>query len=204
MMPWWAQEATDPPHYGIQVVPGVAPVEPITLEDAKLYLRVTVSDEDADISRLITAARLFCEHRIGHAIAQQTVDIYVDRVDPSTWIPLPVAPVASVTSVKTTDTANVQTTIDPAMYLVDLASDPARIGLPYGGTWPSSLRAFQGMVIRLVVGYTLPPEDLVQAIRVLLGHYYENRNAVESGHILTTLPLGVTDLLAPYELVQIP
>lgn len=190
-----------PPHVGVQVVPG-AIVEPITLDDAKRFLRVTVSDEDADISRLISAARLFCEHRIGHAIASQTCDIYYDQVDPAAWIPLPVAPVASVTSVKITDTANVQTTINPALYLVDLASDPARVGLPFGGTWPPS-RAFQGLVIRLVVGYPVPPEDLVQAMRILLGHYYENRLAVEN-HAWTTLPLGVAELLAPYELIHIP
>jgi hypothetical protein len=38
----------------------------------------------------------------------------------------------------------------------------------------------------------------LQAIRILAGHFYENRQAVLVGTIATELPIGVHALLAPY------
>lgn len=201
---WWGDGSTEPPHYGVSVVPDGALVEPITLEDAKLFLRVTVADEDAFISQCITAARIFCENRIGRAIALHTVDVFYDRLDPTGWITLPFGNVAAVTSIKTTDVAGLQSTINPSLYLVDVASEPARIGLPTGQTWPTGLRSFQAVAIRLSLGYTQAPEDLLQALRLLIGHYYEDRAAaLPASRIGTVLPLGVDDHLAPYEQVRL-
>lgn len=205
--PFWAQGAglrgRGAPHCGVQFVLDGTPTEPVTLEETKLFLRVTVPDEDDFIGRCITAARVFCENRIGRAIASHVCDVFYDQINPYAWITLPFSGVREVTSVQTTDVNGVQTLVDPSLYLVDLASDPARIGLPTGQCWPMSLRAFQAVAVRLVLGYVQAPEDLVQAIRLLVGHYYEDRGALLTGQQTAVLPLGVDDHLAPYEQVRV-
>lgn len=47
--------------------------EPITLSDAKSYLRVDFSDDDATIAALITRARSYAETVTGRAIATQQI-----------------------------------------------------------------------------------------------------------------------------------
>lgn len=203
--PFWAHRARrGSAHQSVQFIDDGPPVEPMTLAEAKLHLRVHTdqADEDPLIERYITSARTYCENRLQRILAQRTCDVFLDSLLPYHVITLPVGPVVEVTSIKTTDTEGVQTTVDPALYLVDLASVPARIGLPSGQAWPMNLRAFQSVVIRLVVGYVQPAEDIVQAMRLLIGHYNEKRMAVQP----TTeeaLKLGVEDHLAPYEEVQV-
>jgi uncharacterized phiE125 gp8 family phage protein len=207
--PFWAYDRrwqlgrTVPTHVGVTFDPSAVITEPLTVDAAKLYLRVSQPDEDAVIADLITAARVFCEKRTGRPIARQDCDVIYDRIAMGQWITLPYAPVSAVVQIEATDIVGVATVLDPSAYLVDLASEPARVGLPTAGFWPMSLRAFQAIAIRLTVGYVVPPADLVQAMRLLLGNFYENREAVQSGHIIATLPLGVEDILAPYELVSV-
>jgi len=219
--PFWAQGygrffsgRSEPVHVGVQFLDTAAPVEPITLDEAKAWLRVTIADaddilshlEDDVIARLISAARTSCETRTHRPIVAHVCDVFFDRLPPGGWITLPFAPVTAVTSVTITDVTGVPTVVDPTTYLVDLASEPPRLGLPTFGLWqPVAMRAFQAVAIRLTLGYTHPPEDLLQAMRLLLGHYYENRVAVQPGvRNDAVMPLGVAELLAPYELVMVP
>lgn len=212
--PFWAQgrarwlQRDGAAHVAMQFVleePPVPVVEPITLEDAKLYLRVTVPDEDAVIARLITAARVFCERRTSRPFVRQVADVFYDSLGMTQWITLPVAPVQAVTSVTITDLSGVATVVDPATYRVDLASEPPRIGLPTMGFWPWPQQGFQGVAIRVVLGYPVLPDDLAQAVYLLVGHYYENRDAIQATTRIRDIPLpfGVEELLASYELVMV-
>lgn len=48
-------------------------LEPITLQEAKLHLRVDSADEDTLIDSLISAARSYCEDEMGVQISATTV-----------------------------------------------------------------------------------------------------------------------------------
>jgi uncharacterized phiE125 gp8 family phage protein len=70
--------------------------------------------------------------------------------------------------------------------------------------WPWPQQRFQGVAIRVVLGYTVLPADLAQAMYLLIGHYYENRVPTQVGaRNDAVLPFGVDELLAPYELVRV-
>ncbi len=53
-------------------------VEPIALADAKQHLRVISTDQDAIISRLIVAARRWCEAKLKQSLVTQTWKLYLD------------------------------------------------------------------------------------------------------------------------------
>jgi uncharacterized phiE125 gp8 family phage protein len=266
---------TEPIHLASKLVTPPT-IEPITLAQAKAFLRVDVSDDDAQIVVFLAAARAVVEQETGRALQTQTWDHFFDAL-PALRRPLelPWAPLQSVTSIKSTDTAGVQTTLDAANYLVDPSSEPGRIGLADAGNWPSDIRLFQPLVVRSVHGYvgtaltvtltsaagvatatasgghgyhsgdvvthagatqtpyngtvditvtgtttytflvtgapaspatgtitatpTGVPTALLQAMYLLLGHFYENRQAVDVAvKADAALPLGVAALLAPY------
>ena len=55
--------------------------EPITLAEAKAYLRVDSSGDDALITSLIVSARKLCEEHMQRAIMSQTLQLFLDNLD---------------------------------------------------------------------------------------------------------------------------
>lgn len=87
-------------------------VEPVTVAEARAHLYVGHSDDDAIIGAFIAAAREDCEHRTQRALVTQTWERTLDGFPAA--ISLPMAPLASVTSVKYIDgDGNEQTLCSP-------------------------------------------------------------------------------------------
>lgn len=172
--------------------------EPLTLVEAKLHLRVDVADDDTLIAALITAARQYCEGVLWRALMPQTWELYLDEW-PCEEIELPKPPLQSVTSVKYTNSIGATTTMDAGDYTVDTASEPGRVVLNYGELWPTvTLATANPIAIRYVCGYADAahvPETVKAAMKLLIGHLYENREAVVAGLIVTSVPLAVESLL---------
>lgn len=88
-----------------------------------------------------------------------------------------------------------------ARLIIDTASEPVRISLGYGARWPSiTLQPVAAIKIRFTAGYgdsgDAVPLRAKQAIYMLTGHYWENREAVAArGHIPQEMPMGVRALL---------
>lgn len=172
--------------------------EPVTLAEAKLHLRVDHSDEDALVSRLIVAARRWCEDFHGRAWIARTVRLKLERF-PVAAITLPFPPIQSVTSIQYTRSDGTAVVIAPAAYRV-LTGEPAQV-LPVNG-WPAdSLAPGLPVVVEYQAGYgdaTAVPEDAKAALLLILGSLYENRSD-EGLDRLTRyrLELGAQALLRP-------
>ena len=93
-------------------------VEPVTLTEAKLQCRVDVADDDALITRLISAARSRAEQITQRSIAEQSLTLYLDEF-PTDAIELLKGPVNTITSVKYYNDAGVLTTITSTNYALD-------------------------------------------------------------------------------------
>lgn len=146
----------------------VTPVatEPVSLAEARLQLRMTADDTTADdalIEALITAAREFAEHYTGRALAPQTLEMALDEF-PADGIDLDMPPVATITSVKYTDTAGVEQTVSSADYSLSLYGDSRRLSLAYGAEWPDTQDIADAVRIRYVTGYTTIPKAVKAAI----------------------------------------
>jgi uncharacterized phiE125 gp8 family phage protein len=133
--------------------------------------------EDSLVASLITAARIYGEKYTGRGFATQTVIAYLDDFPSEDYIELPKAPLQSVTSVKYKDTAGTETTMTvTTQYIVDSDRQVGRIVLPYGVTWPTAtLYTVNPISITYVAGYTSLPQPLKQAMLLMIGNWYENR-----------------------------
>jgi len=102
--------------------------------------------------------------------------------------------------IKYYDTDDTEYFLDGSYYSVDDKDQYApKVYLRYGQSWPSTtLRPYNGVCITFTCGYgdaSAVPENLIEAMMLLIGHYYENREAVITGQPAAELPLGVERLL---------
>lgn len=177
-------------------------VEPVSLAEAKAHLRVDVTDDDTLITAMIQAAREYIEDATGRALINQTWRLSLNAWPEVDYIELPRPPLASVTSVAYTGSDGTAYTFSTGYYDVDTDSEPGRVALEYGDDWPSTtLAAVNPIQITYVAGYGATsasvPEFLRQAILLLLGHWYENREGVIVGQGYTPLsvPFSVQSLV---------
>lgn len=192
----------------LRLITGPA-AEPVLLSEAKHHLRVDISTDDTYIEALIKVARETCETITRRALMTQTWDLVLDEFPEQDWISLPIPPLQSVTSISYTTEAGVTSTVSSSTYIIDTYSEPGRLRLKSGYAWPGdTLRELAGVTIRFVAGYGLTrtsvPESIRQAMLLLMGHYYENREQVVIGQGISIqkLPQGFESLLWPYRLVS--
>ena len=179
-------------------VTGAPGLEPVTLAEMKLHLRATEDTTDNDlITSLIIAARQWCEGYQNRAYISQTITLKSDRFPKVFYIPRPL--LISVTSIKYIDTAGVEQTLSTDVYDTDIYSQPGRIGLKYGQSWPAIRGDINSVEIIYKAGYGEAtadvPDGIKAAIKLLAAHLYVNRIAVCDSS-MTEVPLAVRSLLA--------
>lgn len=177
--------------------------EPVSLADAKNHLRVDddVTEDDALIAGLVTAAREEFENQADRTLFTTTYRLVLDAWPSSYIITLPRPPLVSVTSIVYTDDEDNATTLSSSDYIVDVDAWPGRIVLRSSASWPSvTLREAGGIVITYVAGYASTsnvPQRHKQAILMLVGHWYENREAVAtSGAVPKSYPMAWDAIVA--------
>lgn len=179
--------------------------EPVTLGEAKSHVRVDTADDDALINGLIRAAREYCEDFQGRSYLEQTWQLWLDAWPEGNEIILPRPPLKSVTHVKYYGADGTEYTLPATDYIVDTVSEPGRIVLGYGKTWPSiTLRLANAIVVEYVAGRAAVgevPQRVKQAMQLLVGHWYEHREAVLTGSISKEIELSVHALLWPDRVV---
>lgn len=163
----------------LRLITGPA-TEPVSSTEAKLHLKVDGSTDDTLIAALITAARMLCEAFQGRGYITQTWELTLDAF-PESPFELPVAPLASVTSIKYKDKDGNETTMAASDYVLDLSSEPGRVALADGVSWPSvDLYPVGAVKIRYTVGAASAaavPQNVKQAILLTVGDWYEDRQA---------------------------
>lgn len=165
----------------LSLVQTVAPTaEPLTLAEVKRYLRVDGTDDDVVIEALMVAAREEVETWTGLTLLTTTYALRLDDFPASGIIALPRAPLQSVTSVAYLDDSAVSQTLATTQYVANTYSMPGRVELAYSGTWPSTYAQYNAVTITFVAGFTHAtlPERARMAMKLLIGSYYEQREAM--------------------------
>lgn len=159
--------------------------------------------DDTYLTSLITVARRWCEDYQNRACITQTWDLYLDEFPAEDYIEVPMPPLASVTTLKYKDTAGTLQTWAATNYVVDTMSEPGRIALAYGVSWPSTYDEIQAVQIRFVCGAATVDMRVKQALLLLVGHWYANREAVLTGSISKQLEFAVNAMLDQERIIPI-
>jgi hypothetical protein len=190
--------------------------EPVSLADVKTFLRIDGTNDDAILTMLIASARRSAEEYTKRAFITQTWKLVMDRfaevdIDPPAGyynaptpflvngtqsIQLSRQPIQSITSVKTTNTGNAQTTVNTNVYTLDIAT--GRILLNEGYSWPSDLRARSSVEITFVAGYgatAAVPDPLKQGIMQHVAASYTNK-------VCADIPAGSKSLYDGFRLPE--
>ena len=172
----------------------------LSIADAKTHLRVTHSDDDGYIDNLVSAATTYIETVTGKQLINATYTYKLSGFPYDRELVLPVAPLQSVSSVQYEDSNGSTQTLSSSNYDVDADSEEPRIVLVPTEYWPTTeANRHHAVTVTFIAGYGSAasdiPEDAVHACRLLVTHWYENREAVVDGRKPETLPFGVDPLL---------
>ena len=191
--------------YGKLVLKTAPTTTVISLAEAKAFLRID-SDYDDDntyITSLINVATQVVEEFTRRRLMTQTYNLFYDEFPP--YIDLQVGDVASVTHIKYYDADNTLQTLAASNYDVDTKVRPGRIYESENGDFPNTYERPNAVEVEFIVGGTASdvPAPIVQAIYIIVGRYYENRQDVVMGTQVNELPLMVDHLLTPYRLLEL-
>lgn len=180
--------------------------EPVTIEDARWHLRLDdsldaseIAQEDAYLQSLITTARQWCEKYTGRPIAVQTMEETFSAFPITYYLALHQKPILSIVSVIYTDTDNVSTTFAASNYIADL--EAGCVVLKPDIAWPYFEKyRVEPIKVRYTAGFATVPETIKQAILLLVGHWYENREASIVGQASAQIQFSVKAILDQYRI----
>lgn len=176
--------------------------EPVSLAEAKAWLRVDGSDDDGLISTLIVAARLMVEAELGQVLLGQTWRFIADSWPVEELIPIRIGRILSAVGARTYSAAGVASPILPTTITLYPERTPPAINPT---SRPAPARARSGIEIDLRLGYgeaaANVPDTLRLAIRRLVARWYEERGDAETAP--ASLPPQIRALLRPFRPVRL-
>ncbi len=178
--------------------------DPVVVAAAKRQLKIDPDDTSQDdfLAELCSAAHLFVESRLGYPILRQTRQTHLWSF-PCGAIWLGGGDTLTVGQVRYFDTAGTQQVLPTTDYVVDAVSRPATIEAAPFKNWPATLNQPGAVKIDWTAGWAAAadvPADLIHAIRLMIGHWEQNREAVVVGTTNSSLELAVDALLEPHRL----
>lgn len=196
----------------MQVITTTEPtVEPVSLTDVKLHLRLAVDKTSAEaytaeddlLNVLIKSARKTVESIIAQSLITQTKTLYLDGWPASNEIKLPYPPLQEVTSVEYKPVNSNEYIVFENHYEVDTISRPGRVVLKYGERWPNTtLSPVNPVKITYKCGFSSTAESVPASIRaamlLLISDLYENRSQIVIGESVSMINGMVDALLCQY------
>lgn len=175
-------------------------LEPVTLAEAKAWLRVTHDSEDDLISGLIRAAREEVERATGAALIDQSWRLTLDDWPETDSIQVHRWPLKQVVSLTVYDGDGQGAELEPGDWLVDGEANPPRLHLERR---PPPGQAINGIEIDFVAGFGAVgpdvPDGLRRAIQMLVAHWFEFRAGIGPESQPVGYPPGYERLVASWK-----
>tara|TARA_R110002167_G_scaffold34895_2_gene111464 strand:- start:2310 stop:2984 length:675 start_codon:yes stop_codon:yes gene_type:complete len=207
---------------GLKVITAPS-VQPVSRIEAREHLRLDDDVDDSQIRSFIKAATDWAENYTGRFFISRTCQMMLDgasQIDAplsegqstghysrpiSNYIEIAAAPVTVVSSIKYYADDDTQSVWSTSNYYVDTFSDQAKIVLRSGGTYPTDLRAANGLEINFTAGYGETSSSVPEVIRLAILQYitflYEHRGDFER-FPAPTPPAILRTLLNPYRIIR--
>jgi len=178
-------------------------IEPVTLDEARSFLRVEHNDDDEVIAALTAGSRIHVEARTRRALITQSWRLLRDSWPQDGRLAVAPAPLQALTAARVYDLDGNAQALDLQAFVPDLGASALAFA-PWALPAPGRIAA--GIELDVAVGYgdaaVDVPEPLRQAIRLLTAHWYENRGLVAGGSG-AVLPETVAALIAPYRVMSL-
>lgn len=198
-MTWTIKQTTEPTY------------QPVTLAEARNHLRLVATDgshpDDSTVETYIKAATSYAESRTNKVYAQRTFTLKRDKF--AETMELPVYPVLSVDSITYVDSDGATQTMAASNYQVITDRIPAIVHLEDVPTVDEdTLNAVTITVTAGVESSNSPadadkvPDAVKQAVKLMIGHFYENREAVTETNV-HHVPMATDALLWPHRVIGI-
>ena len=184
----------------VLVTPPSASDPIVTYTEAKTHLHLDSDDEQTLVESLVKAAAAHLDGYtgvLGRALVTQTWRQDFDAFCSVLRLPLLAATIGGVQAYADGDDTGSTVTSTNYELLEDALGSYVRFIDDYA--FPTSVRETRGVRVSFTAGYgaaTAVPTAIKQAMLLLVGHWFANREAVST--ITTALPLAVEALLAPY------
>ena len=188
---------------------------PVTVAEMKEHLRIVDStDDDTYVGELIDVATTWCEDYCDRTFADTAstvafVDFFGTRIElPRPPVRLNATAANATVTISYVDTGGTSQTLTWAesgtqQFRLDRDHVPGLVYPKYLEVWPSVRLDDKSVQITYLAGYggaQLVPKPAHHAIKMLVGHWYANREAV--GSVGQDVPMGVAALLEPLKWKQ--
>lgn len=177
----------------------------VTLEEMKEHLKIDFSDEDVLLESLIDAATLQCEKIQNRVYINRNYKILFSEINEYFHFPKP--PLVEIISVKLILIDGTNLTVDSSDYLYDPGTYQSQFYFCEIDNYISyELKEMNGFEIEFTAGYGLEstdiPEDIKMAIKLLVAHWYQNRETA-SKLTLKDIPFGVRAILSSERVMNV-
>jgi uncharacterized phiE125 gp8 family phage protein len=180
----------------------------IGLADARAQCAVESDEHDAMLAALIVAATAWIEERTGYVAGAREEAFRFDRFERELELRRRPVDLETIAVAYLDGDGGEQPFTDIRAVLKD---GTVRVTPAIGSAWPAAACGPSAITLTADVGFADSdemgaadaPEPLRQAARLLVGHWFANREAVVTGTISTELQFSVDLLLEPYRLGRV-
>lgn len=158
-------------------------IEPVRVDEFPAFARVDLNDDGDLIDAFLVAGRERVEAMTGRALISRQVVAYFDdwpenepdfigarryprAYDLRGYLRLPRSPVTAVSSITYYDADNALQTLAASSYVVDTSSDPARVRLASGASWPEVYDRPQAIAVAYTAGYGATAASVPRSLRI--------------------------------------
>lgn len=171
----------------------------ITLEQAKLHLRVEIDHDDSLIATLIEAAYQVAENYTNRVIIPSVKTLKLEFFPDVIYLPF--LPVVSIDSIEYSDAAGITQPFTD--YYLNLRDEVANITPQKDATFPGTNEDYENLVVTYNAGYIVIPKQINQAVLLIIGSMYIQRENHITATSINEIPLSAEYLLNAYRVVSI-
>ncbi len=169
----------------------------VNVAEIRDHVRVDDGCDDLMLKSYINAAVDYCEGHTRRIIGRQQFRATFPGFK---CIELP-HPLTTLDSFRYYDKSGAQQDVPVSTYHLDRSTVPASLVLADGKSWPETATRPDAVSVEVTAGDV--PDSIRQAIYLLVGHWYANREAVNVGQPAHEVPLAVESLLYPHRIYNL-
>ena len=176
----------------LEIVPPSQP--PLSLDEAKAFLRILDSEDDVLISSIIDAVTDHTQKILNRQLGVATYELYA----PDLVVKLPNNPIKEITSIEYLDASGSYVALEPTSYYL---YEHNGIGCINYSIVPDLVEHKKAVKITFVCGYDTVPEPIKHYMKIMISTLFENREEYVIGTIVSKFDKRYAlALLDPYRI----